>query len=170
MGLAHFRAAGRATLIAMPSSGAQDMDANLSRYQYTVSWSDLDANVHLRNTRYLDYAAQTRFLYLKENGFTPADFKSADIGPVVFSEQIRYQKELHFLEEFSVTMQVGGISEDGAKFIMVNRFLKKDGRLAAEVITRGAWFDLQARRVKTPPDGLMEAMQRMERTEEFESL
>ncbi|WP_420475094.1 acyl-CoA thioesterase [Noviherbaspirillum sp. ST9] len=140
------------------------------QYQYTVSWSDLDANVHLRNTSYLDYAAQTRFLYMKDNGFTPADFKAAGMGPIVFSEQIVYHKELHFLENFSVTMELGGISEDGAKFIMVNRFRKADGRLAAEVITRGAWFDLAARRVKAPPQALTDVLLRLPRTNGFESL
>lgn len=140
------------------------------QYQYTVSWSDLDANVHLRNTGYLDYAAQTRFLYMKDSGFTPAHFKEAGMGPIVFSEQIVYHKELHFLENFSVTMELGGISEDGAKFIMVNRFRKADGRLAAEVITRGAWFDLAARRVKAPPQALTDVLLRLPRTDGFESL
>ncbi len=146
------------------------MEQNISQYQYTVTWSDLDANVHLRNTGYLDYAAQTRFLYLKENNFTPMDFKNAGIGPIVFSEQISYHKELNFLENFTVTMQLGGISEDGAKFIMVNRFMKGDGRMAAEVVTRGAWFDLSARRVKPPPQALTDALLRLARTEQFEAL
>lgn len=146
------------------------MEVNASRYEYTVTWSDLDANVHLRNTGYLDYAAQTRFLYLKENGFTPSDFRNAGIGPIVFSEQVIYHKELGFLENFGVTMQLGGISEDGAKFIMVNRFFKADGRMAAEVITRGAWFDVNARRVKAPPQALNDALLRLHRTEQFETL
>ena len=146
------------------------MEKNVYQYQYTVSWSDLDANVHMRNTGYLDYAAQTRFLYLKESGFTPANFKEAGIGPVVFSEQIVYHKEFHFLENFSVTMELGGISEDGAKFIMVNRFHKADGTLAAEVITRGAWFNLAARRVTPPPQALNDALLRLPHTENFETL
>jgi len=146
------------------------METKVPQYPYTVTWSDLDANVHLRNTAYLDYAAQTRFVYMKEAGFTPADFRSAGIGPVIFSEQIVYHKEMHFLEEFTVTMQLGGISEDGAKFIMVNRFQKKDGRLAAEVITRGAWFDLAARKVKAPPQALTDALTRLPQTENFERL
>ncbi|OWW22213.1 acyl-CoA thioesterase [Noviherbaspirillum denitrificans] len=146
------------------------MEKNVYQYQYTVSWSDLDANVHMRNTGYLDYAAQTRFMYLKESGFTPADFKEAGIGPVIFSEQIAYHKEFHFLENFSVTMELGGLSEDGAKFIMVNRFYKADGRLAAEVATRGAWFNLADRRVGPPPQALNDALLRLPRTENFETL
>jgi acyl-CoA thioester hydrolase len=63
-----------------------------------------------------------------------------------------------------------GISEDGAKFIMVNRFMKTDGRLAAEVVTRGAWFDLQARKVKAPPQALNDALLKLGRTETFEQL
>lgn len=89
---------------------------------------------------------------------------------MVFSERIAYRKELHFLENFSVKMELGGISEDGAKFSMVNRFRKADGRLAAEVMTRGARFDLTARRVKAPPQALTAALLRLPRTEGFESL
>ena len=140
------------------------------RYPYTVAWSDLDANVHLRNTGYLDYAAQTRFLYLAEQGFTPAEFKTAGIGPVVFSEEIRYLRELRFLEEFSVTIELGGIHPEGSKFILVNRFLKTDGTVSAEVCTRGAWFDLRERRVTVPPPALTDAMLRLPRAEAFEPL
>lgn len=134
---------------------------------FQVTWGDLDANVHLRNTAYLDYAAQTRFLYLQQHGFTPADFRAAGIGPVVFSEQITYHKELHFLEPFRVTLELGGMSEDGAKFVMVNRFLKEDGRVAAEVVSRGAWFDIGARKVTAPPEGLHAAMRSAKRTDDY---
>jgi acyl-CoA thioester hydrolase len=137
---------------------------------YTVTWSDLDANVHLRNTGYLDYAAQTRFVYLAGQGFTPAEFRTAGIGPVVFSEEIRYLRELRFLEEFSVTIELGGINAEGSKFILVNRFLKKDGTLSAEVVTRGAWFDLRERKVTVPPQALTDAMLGLPRTEPFEQL
>ncbi|TFV99489.1 thioesterase [Oxalobacteraceae bacterium OM1] len=139
-------------------------------YPYTVAWGDLDANDHLRNTAYLDYAAQTRFLYLRDRGFTPLHFREAGIGPVVLSEQISYFKELRFLEVFAVTMHLGGMSPDGSKFIMVNRFLKQDGRQAAEVATRGAWFDLRQRRVAVPPEALTEALLALPRTESFEAM
>lgn len=140
------------------------------RSSYTVTWSDLDANVHMRNTGYLDYAAQTRFVYLASQGFTPAEFRNAGIGPVVFSEEIRYLRELRFLEEFSVTIELSGVNAEGSKFILVNRFLKKDGTVSAEVVTRGAWFDLRERKVTVPPQALTDAMLRLPRTEAFEQL
>ena len=41
----------------------------MSIYTYQVLWADLDGNQHLKNTRYLDYAAHTRFRFLTEHGF-----------------------------------------------------------------------------------------------------
>ena len=40
-------------------------------FDFQVTWADLDSNAHLKNSRYLDYAAQARFLYLAAAGFTP---------------------------------------------------------------------------------------------------
>jgi acyl-CoA thioester hydrolase len=146
------------------------VSADPPRYPYTVAWSDLDANVHMRNTGYLDYAAQSRFLYLAGQGFTPEEFKAAGIGPVVFSDEVRYLRELRFLEEFSVTIELGGINAEGSKFILVNRFLKTDGTVSAEVSTRGAWFNLHERRVTVPPQALTHAMLRLPHTDPFEQL
>jgi len=146
------------------------MNQDMPRFPYTVTWSDLDANVHLRNTGYLDYAAQSRFLYLAGKGFGPGEFRAAGIGPIVFSEEIRYLRELRFLETFEVTCELAGMNDDGSKFVLVNRFLRQDGGVSAEVVTRGAWFDLRERRVAVPPAALKEAMLALPRTEAFEQL
>ncbi|HEY5798821.1 MAG TPA: thioesterase family protein [Burkholderiaceae bacterium] len=140
------------------------------RADFQVTWSDLDANVHLRNTGYLDYAAQTRFLYLAQAGYTPKEFKQANMGPVVFSETITYHRELHFLEQFQVAIHLAGMSESGAKFIMANRFLKSDGTVAAEVRSTGAWFNIGTRKVSAPEPGLFNAMNGLPRTEDFQVL
>ncbi len=137
---------------------------------YTVKWSDLDANVHLRNTAYLDYAAQSRFEYLNEHGFTPQDFQRQRVGPVIFSEMVEYRKELRLLESFTVTMLCGGLNADGSHYVMVNEFRNGKGELAARVSTRAAWFSLESRKIVTPPAALKLAMENMPRTEDFSDL
>ena len=35
---------------------------------FQVRWADLDPNFHLKNTAYSEYATQTRFAFLDDNG------------------------------------------------------------------------------------------------------
>ncbi len=65
--------------------------------EFRVTWADLDSNRHLRNTGYLDYAAQTRMLYLDQAGFSPKDFAEHNVGPIVFEDTVRYKREINFL-------------------------------------------------------------------------
>jgi len=139
----------------------------MTAFNFQVTWADLDSNAHLKNSRYLDYAAQARFLFLAEAGFTPQAFAEARMGPVVFEDRVEYRKELRLLQHFSVGMKVSVLSEDGAKFTMVNEVLNPKGELCARVVTSAAWFSLETRKVSAPPPGLKAAMEAAERTEDF---
>jgi acyl-CoA thioester hydrolase len=110
------------------------MQSVTNAWQFTVVWGDLDANQHMRNTAYLDYAAQSRFIFL------------------------------------ALTLELAGMSEDGARFALANAFTNARGELAATVRSDGAWFALDARRVQPPPDGLLAAMNRMPRATDFRTL
>ena len=138
--------------------------------RFQVAWADLDSNNHMRNTGYHDYAAQTRFLYLNDHGFTPRDFAAFGMGPMVFEETIQYRRELRFLETFRVTYTIAGQSADGSRFIIVNRILKEDGTLSAQISSTGAWVDLKARKVAPPPDALKAAMDALVREPDFKEL
>ncbi|MCB9487679.1 MAG: thioesterase family protein [Deltaproteobacteria bacterium] len=138
--------------------------------RYEVRWNDLDPNVHMENSAYLEYATQTRFSYLSQAGFGPADFQMHRIGPAVFEDVIRYYKELYFLGEFTVDMRLGASSEDGSRFALHNRMHRPDGVLCAEVISQAAWFSVVERKIVPPPDGLKSAMDALVRTEDFRIL
>jgi acyl-CoA thioester hydrolase len=137
------------------------------RQHYQVLWTDLDANNHVGNTRYLEYSTQTRLLYLAENGFGPQDFRAAGIGPVTFEDHVVYKRELHYQERFSVTFTVGGLSESGSKFTCVNRVYTHDGALSAEVRATLAWFNLTTRKIVVPPPPLAAAMNALLREDDF---
>jgi acyl-CoA thioester hydrolase len=138
--------------------------------EFQVTWADLDANHHMRNTRYLDYAAQTRFLYFAVNGFPPAEFTSAGIGPAVLEDKVSYHRELRFLARFRVQLLTGGQNESGSKFAIVNRIFTDADVLAAEVRTLGVWFELRTRKVVTPPAALKAAMDALARTADYAEL
>jgi acyl-CoA thioester hydrolase len=143
------------------------VDVIQTSWEFTVAWGDLDANHHMRNTAYLDYAAQSRFLFLSAQGFPPESFRRHRVGPVIFRDTVEYRRELHHLDTFVLTLELAGMSDDGAKFSLSNTFTAARGQAAALVRSEAAWFDLEARRVTAPPESLLQAMKRMPRTSDF---
>jgi acyl-CoA thioester hydrolase len=139
-------------------------------FDFQVQWADLDANNHVKNARYLDYASQTRVLFLAQAGFTPQAFVEMGIGPIVFEDRVQYMKELRLLDRFRVDVQAKGANQSGSRFILLNRILNEAGEECAQVWSHGAWFDLRQRKIVPPPPTLMAAMQAMPRSADFESL
>ena len=125
--------------------------------RYRVAWADVDMNGHMANSRYLDYATQTRLQYIASRGFSLSDFQHHGVGPIIFEDRTRYQRELRFLDEFVVSHSYESLDEKGRKFKVVNRFTR-DGEEVAEVVAHGAWFDLATRKVIVPPAKLARAL------------
>ena len=97
-------------------------------------------------------------------------FESSRIGPVVMRDATDYRVEIRLQEEFSVTFELMGLSEDGSRFRLRNTFLKTDGRVAAIVTTDAGWWSLESRRLVVPPPELSTAMARLSRSDDFEEL
>ena len=125
---------------------------------YTVRWSDLDANGHMKNTAYIECGLQVRLAYFAENGFPFTEFQRQQFGPVLFREEITYFKEVHMLESIRTTFHCSKLSDDGGRFTVVNILLKEGDVKAAELISDGAWFDLRTRKLVSPPAKLHEIM------------
>ena len=131
--------------------------SSLFEANYRVAWADIDMNGHMANSRFLDYATQTRFQYLALRGFMPADFQRLQVGPVIFEDHLRYRRELRMLDEFTVGFEYEALDPQGRKFRMLNRF-SKGHEAVAEVEALGAWFDLVSRKVVVPPEALARAL------------
>ncbi|HVO43571.1 MAG TPA: thioesterase family protein [Aggregatilineales bacterium] len=136
--------------------------------KFTVRWSDLDANAHMRNTAYMEYAMQVRVAFFEENGFPVAEFARFRFGPVVFRDELVYLKELHLLEEIEVNLLLAGLSSDGARFVLENHiFRAADGKEAAYVRSEGAWLNLETRKLMAPPEKLHQVLSALGRTGSF---
>ena len=135
-----------------------------------VRWGDLDFNAHMANSAYLNVAVDVRMMYFEENNFSVRNFEKLKIGPVVMKDEIIYFKELRLLEEIEVHHLIAGISEDGSRFRFRNIFYRPDGKKAAAVTTTAGWLDLSTRKLIAPPPNLFEAMRRLVKTEDFETL
>ncbi len=140
--------------------------------RFRVSWGHVDGNAHMANTAFLDRAADTRFLFFAEHGFPAARFIADRVGPVIGRDELVYRKELRLLDEFSVDLEMVGLSPDGIRFELSNTFLNGTGEVAAVVTSEGVWFDLDKRRPRPPLpelDGVQRGMPRSVRFKEIPS-
>ncbi|BAN46969.1 thioesterase family protein [Metapseudomonas resinovorans] len=140
-------------------------------YQKTLiaGWGDMDFNSHMRNTAYLDKSADVRMLYFSENGFPMSEFRRLRLGPVVMKDEIEYLREINLLEEIDIGFCLAGMSEDGSRMLLRNEFRRGD-RLAARVTSTVGWFDLEQRKLVAPPPALLQALQALEKGEDFREL
>ncbi|MFN2563702.1 MAG: acyl-CoA thioesterase [Gemmatimonadaceae bacterium] len=139
--------------------------AGFSKTLY-VGWGDLDANGHMRNTAYLDKAADVRMYYFAEHGFPSREFARVRIGPVLRKDEIEYFRELRLLDPVTVSLAVEALSPDGARFVLRNEFTR-DGQLVARVTSTGGWLDLKARKLIAPPEALRVLLETAPRTNDF---
>jgi acyl-CoA thioester hydrolase len=133
-------------------------------------WHDMDQNGHMRTTAYLGTVEDSRMKYFAAVGFTMADCMALRIGPVISQDALRYRSELQLLEPATVELRMSGLSDDGSRFRMVNTITRDDGRLVATVTSTGGWLDLDQRRLIARPDTLLDILECLGRTDDFERL
>jgi len=138
--------------------------------RFTVRWSDLDANRHVRNTIFSEFATHARFRLLESHGFPQERFEALRFGPVMFREEIRYRRELLFGQEATVDVRFAGLSEDGSRWRVHQEVTRSDGKQSAVLAIDGAWIHLDTRRLVAPPAELLELIRSLPRTAEFEEL
>jgi acyl-CoA thioester hydrolase len=132
-----------------------------------AGWADMDFNSHMKNTAYLDKAADVRQIYLIENGFPVEEFLRLRIGPAMKRDEVDYFREVRLQERIDVTYAIAGHADDGSRFRLRHEIYRADGLLAARVTSEGGWLHLGERRIVAPPPELLAAMNRIERTEDF---
>lgn len=135
-----------------------------------AGWADMDFNSHMKNTAYLDKAADVRQMFLIEHGFPMEEFLRLRIGPVVRKDEVEYFKEVGLQQRITVTYALAGHALDGSCFLLRHEVFRQDGALSARVTSAGGWLDLAVRRLVAPPPALLSAMNSLERTDDFIAL
>ncbi|MDJ1164214.1 thioesterase family protein [Burkholderia gladioli pv. gladioli] len=107
--------------------------------------------------------------YLTSQGFSMSALMQLRIGPVVMRDEIEYFREIYLLERVSVNLALAGLSADGSRMLLRNEFLRGD-QMVARVTSSVGWLDLEKRRLTCPPSQLFDAMNALERTEQFVEL
>ncbi len=132
-----------------------------------AGWADMDFNAHMKNTAYLDKAADVRQMFLIEHGFPVEEFLRLRIGPVVMKDEVEYFNEVGLQQEILVTYAIAGHAPDGSRFRVRNEIIRADGKPAARVTSTGGWLNLVERRLTAPPPKLLSAMNLLEKTNDF---
>lgn len=134
---------------------------------FKARWADMDFNGHMKNTAFLDYAADSRMLFFKKNGFSLSTFSELQIGPVVFSDFIRYYNELFMYQDFFVSLLLKRINSDGSKFVFVNEFYALNDVKLAAIESEACWLNLRKRKITAPPQELFNIIIDLEKTRDF---
>jgi acyl-CoA thioester hydrolase len=132
-----------------------------------AGWADMDFNSHMKNTAYLDKAADVRQMFLIENGFPVEEFLRLRIGPVVMKDEVEYFEEVGLQQEITVTYALAGHALDGSRFLLRHEIFRPDGKLSARVTSAGGWLNLAERKLVVPPPTLLSVMNSLEKTGDF---
>lgn len=138
------------------------------KVSFSTRWADFDPNNHMRHSAYNDYAAEARVRFFRENGFSMIEFNKQNIGPVLFSENTNFYREINLSENISVELFVKGLSENGERFKFQHKIFKQNGVLAAEIEIYGAWINLKKRKLTEPPKELISKFEALEKADNFE--
>tara|TARA_B110000503_G_C7083365_1_gene386141 strand:- start:201 stop:647 length:447 start_codon:yes stop_codon:yes gene_type:complete len=137
---------------------------------FPTKWSDFDPNRHMRHTAYNEYAAEVRIRYFAEHHFSIEEFTKHNIGPVLFTEETSFRKEIHIGEDISVNIKLSGLSENNERWKIVHEIFNEAGKLSAVIKVYGAWIDLTKRKLTVPPKEAQHLFSYAERTNDFEKI
>lgn len=129
--------------------------------QFEVKWAEVDPNMHLRHTVYLDFADQARIRFFNHHNLPFVKLQQMGIGPIIFGTQTNFLKEVLLSEKITLDCNLIELSADGRKWHVKHHVYKEDGTLAAELNYRGAWLDLKIRKIVAPPEEVSRVMNLM---------
>lgn len=122
--------------------------------EFEIRWNDLDANRHVANATFSIFMNETRMALLAKNNFTQSDFEKLKVGPVILNETFYYLKEVKLNQKIYVDIELLGTSEDFKFWRLSHSLFLSSGELAVYSELLFSWFDLQSRKLISPPDRL----------------
>jgi acyl-CoA thioester hydrolase len=137
---------------------------------FATKWSDFDPNRHMRHTAYNEYAAEVRIRYFAAQNFSIEEFTKHNIGPILFTEETSFRKEIHLGENITVNMKLAALSMNNERWKIVHEVFNEAGKLSAVIKVYGAWIDLTKRKLTTPPKEAAHLFFNTEKTLNFEEI
>ena len=119
--------------------------------KFIVTNDFIDQNGHLSEVGYYFYAVQTVWEKNKVIGINSL-LEKLKIGPIIFNTAIEFKKEVFLDETININIKFTNILDKGRKWTRNNEIFKENGDLSAIVISNGAFFSRETRKVITPPE------------------
>jgi YbgC/YbaW family acyl-CoA thioester hydrolase len=117
-------------------------------YKILIRESHLDTFGHMNNAMYLNLFEEARWELITKNGYGLAEVHKSKKGPVILDLQMKFLKEIRLREQISITVEMLEYKSKVGR--LLQRMLKPDGTVAAEVTMTFGLFDLETRRLIDP--------------------
>jgi acyl-CoA thioester hydrolase len=140
------------------------------KINFKTKWSDFDANKHMRHTAYNDYAAEARLRFLTDFGFGLSIMEKQNIGPILFSENTIFRKEIKLGEDISVELFLEASSKNGERFKLKSIIYNQNEEIAATISIYLAWINLTKRKLTIPSREIIKTLDNLEKTDDFEEI
>jgi acyl-CoA thioester hydrolase len=137
---------------------------------YEIRWSDLDANNHVNYAAYIDAAADLRYRFFSEHGFSPARFAELGIAPTYTGLQAQFLREVRIGETITLDFALAGLSPQGGRWRVQHDIFKANGKKAVHLLLEGMILDLARRSSVLPSAELLSVFHLIPRSAEFEVL
>ena len=137
---------------------------------FDIHWAHLDANRHVANSVYADFLSETRMSCLREGGFTQKEFIKHQIGPVIFSEEFYYIKEIHHGERVHVGLELLAHSPSFTFMKFAHTLFNAENKLSLYSETFFGWFDLANRKLGAPPKLIIDIFSDIPKADNFHEL
>ena len=139
--------------------------------EYRVKWDDIDPNFHLRAAVLVDYAVNTQFAWLEHLGFAQSHFAEQGYEPIVSRMEARYHKEAGHNEVVRDTPTVVAASPDFSAWKIRHSYSKNGGKdRVGWILLEGTWLSWKTRTAVAPSAAVLQALNRMPRSDNFEEL
>lgn len=138
--------------------------------EFKTIWANFDPNRHMRHTAYSDYAAEVRVRFFQQNQLRMDDFAQLNIGPVIFEEQTTYFKEINIGENIKVDMKLLSATENFERWEFIHHIYNEKNELSAKVRVKGAWIDLQKRKLTSLPENIINRLKIIPKSSDFKEI
>ncbi len=135
-----------------------------------VRWSDIDANGHVTHTAYGTFATHTRVAWMASVDCNMTKLLELGFAAVLLKEQTEYFREIFLGEKVTIELFFAGATTDNSRWKFVHKIYSANNKLSAINTVYGAWIDTSMRRIAPPPQYLIDRVQNLAKTDDFEHI
>ena len=135
--------------------------------EYSVRWSDIDANLHLTSAAYVNYITDTRMNFFVDHSFGLSEMKSLGVGPVVLNEKNYFFKEIYPNDHITCALWLKAVKEDFSIIQVEQRIYNRNGVNNFLAFTTLAFIDIKTRKIAKPGKEIIKLLDYMAKTRDF---